>query len=92
MKLVAILNQNIPLGQVINGLAHMTLGLGHRILGLPEINIFWGDAKQVRAFRNIAFQLAGQNQAALYADFPHTMSGVVAGVSDGLVALTAQTF
>lgn len=91
MKLIAVLNRDVPLGQVINGLAHMTLGLGHRILGLPDINIFWGDAKQVRAFRNTASQLSRQNQTALYTDFPHTMSGVTAGVSAGPVALTAQT-
>ncbi len=91
MKLVAILNRDIPLGQVINGLAHMTLGLGHRVLGLPDINIFWGDTKQVRAFRESASQLARHNQTALHTDFPHTMSGVTAGVSDGPVALTAQT-
>lgn len=91
MKLVAVLNREVPLGQVINALAHMTLGLGHRILGLPEVNIFWGDTQQVRVFRNTASQLARQNQADLYTDFPHTMSGVAAGVSDTPVALTAQT-
>ena len=52
MKLLAIINKDsAKLGHALNGLAHITLGLGSRLHGAPDIDVSVGVSAQVRAFR-----------------------------------------
>lgn len=91
LKLLAVLNREIDLGKVINSLAHMTLGLGHRIKGTPSVNVFFGNTAQLRDFRTLAVSLSAKsNGRAIYSDFPHTMSGVSGGTSHEQVSNTAK--
>ena len=76
MKLIAIINLEIPLGKSLNALAHMTLGLGHRLKGTVDVNIFFGTGAQVREFRELSSIACKKNpDTAVFSDFPHTMSG-----------------
>lgn len=78
MKLVVMLNNNKgnSMGEVLNGLMHLTLGLGHRIDGIPSVNIFVGDNAKIRAFRALAVKLnANAESTTAFSDFPHTMIG-----------------
>lgn len=71
MKFMAVLNREIKSGLAVNALAQMALGLGHRFTeGFPDVDIYWGSADEVRAFRT---QVAGSR--VIYSDFPHTMEG-----------------
>jgi len=71
MKFIAILNKDIKPGLAVNALAQMALGLGHRFeTGYPDVEIYWADTANVRAFRTIVAE-----SAKVYSDFPHTMKG-----------------
>lgn len=77
MRLTIVLNAvaaKDKLGYALNGLAHMSMGLGHRIKGVPSINVYFAnDAKEVREFRTYAASLPGDE--AVFNDFTTTMNG-----------------
>lgn len=75
MKFVAVLNKELKTGLAINGLAQMSLGLGHRVAGQPDVTIFWGTTAQVRAFRTLVSQRVSNATDLIYRDFPDTMEG-----------------
>ena len=77
MKLIAILNREIRSGMAINGLAQMSLGLGHRVKeGMPSVNIFLGTSEQVKEFKRIASAITQrQPTSTIYSAFPLTMEG-----------------
>ena len=67
---------DIPLNRAMNALAQMVFGMGHRLEGEPDINLFFGNSAQVRHFRTRASMLAHEQQdSAIASDFPHTMVG-----------------
>ena len=71
-----MLNKDIPMPRLMNALAQMSYGLGHRLEGEPDINIFFGSTDQIRQFRTRASKLAGERpELILSNDFPHTMIG-----------------
>jgi hypothetical protein len=76
MKLFAILNKELPLGKTLNALAHLSLGLGHRISkGTPSIDVYFGDSSQVRQFRRLSQAMAVQYpQEVVATDFTDTMT------------------
>ncbi len=76
LQLTAVLNNEVPLGESLNALAHMTLGLGHRVQGEPAIRVVFGNSAQVREFRQQVLLLKQVAESTIaYSDFPHTMSG-----------------
>lgn len=76
MRMIAMLNKDVPLSNVLNGLSHMTFGMGHRLSGIPSLSIYFGDTAQVRAFRTLSCKLnAGLLNTTVFSDFPHTMVG-----------------
>ena len=76
MKFIALLNKDIGAGLAVNALAQMSLGLGHRLQGYPDVHVFWGSAEQVREFRTIANAITPMHpDVSVYSDFPHTMQG-----------------
>lgn len=89
LKLVVILNKDQELKKVLNGLGHMTFGLGHRLDQIPDINVVFGSTEQVREFRTIASQLNKEsNNMTAFTDFPHTMVGMS---TDNLLQQVAAT-
>ena len=88
MKLVAIINKKNPngLGGTINALMHLTLGMGHRVQGQPDIAIYVGDDVKVKTFRKIAAQI--NDGSSLLRDFPLTMTG---GDTDKQLQVGRQT-
>ncbi len=73
----------------MNALSQMAFGWGHRIVGEPDVNIFFGTKEQVRAFRTRASKLAAdQPTQILSSDFPHTMVGAS---TDELLANVVNT-
>jgi len=75
MKLIIVLNKEITLGQALNALSRMMVGLGHQLQGEPDINIYFGTRDQVRSFRTLAYKIRG-GKNSICSDFPHTMSGM----------------
>lgn len=76
MKFIALLNKDIGAGLAVNALAQMSLGLGHRLQGYPDVHVFWGTTEQVRQFRTIANAITPMHpDTSVYSDFPHTMQG-----------------
>src|SRR3990167_4718629 len=76
LKLLAVLNKEKGSGMAINGLAQMCLGLGHRLLGRPDVEVVFGTTQQVRDFRALAVQVAAKAAGAVvYRDIPNTMEG-----------------
>ncbi len=70
----AVLNKDIPLGKSLNALAHISLGIGHRLDATPGINIHFGSSEQVKKFRGIIHTLKNP----LCSDFTDTMTGETA--------------
>lgn len=76
MKFIAIINREVKLGYALNGLGHMTLGLGHRLDGAPDVGIYFANATKVREFRQLASTITREQlEHATFSDFPHTMHG-----------------
>lgn len=96
MKFIAVLSQEysdeITSGNALNALAQMTLGLGHRLSAAPDVDIYFGEKDQVRAFRILVLRLAQENpDSVVYSDFPHTMKGGDTGAIIDRVASTAES-
>ncbi len=89
MKFIAILNRETEFGKSMNALAHMSLGLGPWLQGIPDISIFFGNSNQVREFRELAATLNKEQESqTIFSDFINTMSG---GNTDEQLAITANT-
>lgn len=78
MQFIAVLNKELEKpGLALNALAQMSLGLGHRLTGVPSISVYFGDSNFVREFRQLAknsVEKATPN-SAIYRDFPKNMEG-----------------
>src|SRR5688572_1209037 len=78
MKLITLLNREVPLGKALNAAAHMNFGLGHRFKGRPnhDVQVFFGTGAQVREFRQVASAVTRESKGtAVFNDFMHTMNG-----------------
>ncbi len=71
MKLIVLLNKEIALGKSLNALAHIAIGLGYRIKGNPEIDIYFGNNDQLHTYRNLIKKLP---DSILLSDFTDTMT------------------
>ncbi|MCP3660389.1 MAG: DUF2000 domain-containing protein [Bacteroidetes bacterium] len=71
MKLIALLNKEISLGKSLNALAHISIGLGHRINGTPEIDVYFGNSNQLYDFHKMISNLS---DSILMSDFVDTMT------------------
>ncbi len=84
--LVAVLNKQIPYGKALNALAHITVGLGHRINGMPNIAVYFANRENVYDFRQHIKSLS--ETSIITSDFTHTMTEETAVEQ---LARTAQT-
>lgn len=96
MKFIAVLSQEygeeITSGNALNALAQMTLGLGHRLSAAPDVDIYFGEKEQVRAFRMLAATITEEMpESTIYSDFPHTMKGGDTGAIIDRVASTPES-
>jgi len=67
-------------GHVLNGLCHISFGLGHKIpIGkLPNISVRFASTKEIYVFRQKAFDLFNKNKKlAFYSDFITAMNSVM---------------
>lgn len=71
MKFVAVLSKRIPLGRSLNALAHMSIGLGHRVHGKPDIAVYFAEPEEVRKFN----ALSRRFEKLIKSDFTDTMTG-----------------
>lgn len=75
--LLFILNMEIPAGKAINSLAHLSLGLGHRIpVGkMPQIEILFANSAHLHTFREAAYELHTSHlDSTVISDFTNTMT------------------
>ncbi len=76
MKFIVVINREIKFGTVLNAVGHMTLGLGHRLEGEPDVGIYFANSSTVRAFRQLAATITKEQSAlTAFTDYPHTMHG-----------------
>lgn len=74
MKFIVVLSKKIPLGRSLNALAHMSIGLGHRIHGKPDIAVYFAEPEVVREFNAFSRHL----ERLVKSDFTDTMTGETA--------------
>jgi hypothetical protein len=90
-RFLALVNPSIPFGKALNGLAHLSMGIGHWIpLGkMPTIEIVFADQKILRLFRQEASKIAQAHfQEAIFSDFTNTMT---VGPLENCLKMTEET-
>lgn len=89
-KLLLLLNKEVQLGKVLNAIAHMALGMGHKFPHgkMPSIDVRFSSSEGVYVFRQLAYKFSQENKNTVFSDFTHTMTE---GTADDQLLRTSKT-
>lgn len=88
--LFAVLNKDIPFGRSLNALAHMCLGIGHRIPEgkMPSVEVYFADNGSIHRLRHEFKLHASGAPGFVLSDFINTMTE---GTAEDQLRRTADT-
>lgn len=90
-RFISLVNTSIPLGRVLNALAHCSVGIGHLLPKdkMPNILVVFADESTIRNFRQESQKLLlAHPNDTIYSDFTNTMT---VGSTETCIKTTRET-